>query len=1745
MRKSTCLLPKVLFAVAFGLALLVCAPSAVVAQEDGVIPANYQSGSFFNRNLGTALRFNYHTQGYGTQEGVFSLGGMKVFNMEGATFFLDGQGTLSDDFGGGFNLGVGYRQLATLGNKTDSERIIGAGFWTDGQSSVNDNFFTQLGFSLESLGDLYDVRLNGSFPLDREKTGDATLTGASDAFFSGNNLFGAEETFGVDTALDVLDGEVAIRVADLEAWGFAGAYYLGGGEDDTGGYRLGVRGYAVPDVAVSFSVTEDDIYDTNFLFGITWFIGRTHRGNTPTGTLLDRFREPVLRNDFIAMTSRQETRVSGDALTLAGSTDLVSIVHVDSTAAAGGDGTFESPFDDISDVDDAGNSAANDIILVHGGSMFTGAEGQIVLQENQRLLGEGMDEMGNMIAHFVQTNAGSVALPETAVGAQDLLRPQIDGTGVAGTPMITLADGATVDNFTIDNAETGIFADGVTVPTGNTISNVLVSDATTGISLTNMMGTTVLDSNVIIERATGTALLIQDGSENVTMNGSINDTTGMSLVVSGRTGGTVQFNGTIDDDTNDDNSSTSMGVQIQGNADAVVSFDAASTLAIEVDGGAGVTGFDVQGNGSTTVSVTGTADIEARGDSRAVQFAGNTDSTTGLTFADLNASAINGNTVEVAGPGAVTMASVNTGSSNRGITNSGTGTAFANDGTGGSATMTINSNITNSGGGNVVAMTNRAEANDVFFNGDITDMSEGISVTNNSNGIMAFTGEVRLTNTGVNNSLTMTDNEGATVSFTDIQASTTDGNTLDVTGGGTLTISDANATNSIDSLGSGLAFRNVGNANGSAAVTIASTINNSAVTASGQSIDIRDRTENDIVINGNVSDDNEGINIQNNSGGLIAFAGETRLTMDGTDVPLTMLDNEGASVSFTDIQASSVDGNTLDVTGGGTLTISDANATNSFTNTGTGNVVDVTGSGAGAGVGDATVTIAGPITNSGGGLSVSVQDHLSNDITINGTVTDNDGGISLVDNLGTGTIDFQQAVVINQTNAASTSNLINLDSNTDKTIQFNGIMLDSDSTAAGAGTGFRAVGGGTLVVASPNTPGDNMIDMQNGTALDLNGMTIGAGGVAFDTVDVASGNGVGINLQTLDGAGQVAIGGGTNAGDGGTLVTTGTAISVNNANNVLATNMTVNNTGAAGGVLVTGQQAGSTATFTGLNVTTANADAVAVNTNTDGTIIFNDLTATTTGTGGAVVSNNNADATLSINDMTLTATGTGAGFSATGTGNLAVTGDTSIDTTTGKVLEVVGQNISANSAFDTVNASGTVAGTAVELRDLTGSTVTVGSGTNAGDGGTLTTTGADGAVVVDNADNVTIDNVSINNAATNGAGLIVRNNTTGARNFNNMVINTESQLAVNVNNNSGGTSTFADLTANTTASVAGQDAVAIQNNTGGTITVNTADVDADGAGRGVVVDSNGNATVNLNSQTINTETGTGLLVMGTGNTTTGGTGTITTTTGFGVDVLNAEDANLSGLTVVSGAADSVRVQHTDAATSDVTLNTLTITGATNNGVNIISDGTGEFDMAITNSNISTSGAGNEAVFYDLGANHQGRSDFTLTGSTLSADADNALQATLDQGTGDVRFLVQQNINISSDIAGEGAVDISVTSGLALNATIGNTVTSDAGDPVAVPDSVGDFNLFTNTNAGGDPFRMEVNDAGATINLDLRDNTASGGSVSYQLFQNAGTFNLVDRVDTLGGAGGPNNIGTVVEAAGVTTDIAPPVSAPTP
>ena len=1531
MRTLTCLLPKNVYFAAIGLAIVLTGTGApLCAQEGDVIPARQQnSGSFFNRQLGTALRFNYHTQGYGTQDDVVSLGGMKIFNQEGATWFLDGQGTLSNDFGGGFNLGGGYRQLTNSTSPLmsfDPQRILGFGFWTDGQSTSSDNFFTQLGFNLESLGDTVDMRLFASFPLERTKTSDPVLSSVGRPIFAGNNLFNATETVTTDTAHSVLDGEIAKRISDLEAWAYVGGYQLGGGAVNATGYRAGVRGYALPDLALSLQVTDDDVYATNVLFGITWFVGRTNRCNGPCGTILDRFREPVLRNNFIATTSVQQTRAAGAAATDPDTGVAKVFQFADSSAAGGGDGTFENPFNNLTDA--TNGHMENDTILGVSGSVFTDT---LTLMNNADFLGEG-----NNIPHLFQTtNFGIVTLPETSPGAGAGVAPILNLA--AGQTGITAGDNSQINNFTINGGDIAVLADGTASPT---LSNLDINNPTgDGVVLRNVTGTAIVENTVTIDGAVGRALFVDGGVDGMALAATITNSMDRSLEIANRTGGTVNYTGTINDDGG-------TGIRIANNTDTTVNLT--STATVDADGMPIDNGIDINtasgnaieftGNTNSIANFSGTVGVTATGAANnGINITGN-DVNSAVTFTNLDATAAGGNAVNVTGGGTMTFNSDTTTDVTRTIANTGTGNAFTNVGdpvADNNASIVVNSNIENSGGGRSVDVQNRT-ANDIALNGTVMDTGNGLLVENNTAGVIGFNDLVTSQVTGVSNAVTLLNNTGATIGFTGVNLASAQGTGFSATGGGTLAVitpTDAANSNTITTE-DGIGLELVG----------------MTIDAGGALFDVVNVTQGD----------NEGVILRNLDGtGLVTVGG-------GIDP------GDGGTLSTA--------GDAVVVDNANNVTVTNVTIAN---NLGAARGVVVTNQAAGSA---ATFT----------GLNVNTAD--GNAVTIGTPGNSNEDGVIAFTNLTATT--------------SGTGNGVNMDN--DDTSIANISVNDMIVNATGTGMGFTATGGGNLTVAGTNT-----IDSE--------------GNVAFQA---------------------------------------------NNTRNLTASNVTIDNT-TGKGVRVTGlDEAADTATLNNFTVTTTTVDGVLVDGNTNGTINLNMLNATSTD-GRPVVVNGNPGATVNINDMEATATGAGDAFTATNGGVLNMTGINNVTAETGRgvILDgAAGIEIgAANATFNNVTVNNGAA-RGIVIQDTTG------AGQVIVNGGTLTT--AANAVRVMDGQSVSLNNLQITNGLTAGGGIFARNSAGDTLALQNITIDTDTEKGVDVQ---GGTFTANGANTITTMTGTGLD---LRNATIGAGGVSFNSVNVDGATRGVVLDALEGSQVTVGSNA---------------------TASTLNTTGDAIVVTNVANADINNVDVTSTGGRGLVVTNDDANNLDLSVDDLTVANTGTIALEANHAGAGNFTFSTTNSDLD------DNVL--INANGAGDVNFNFNDNMVTTiGAEMAFELLLNNNVTNAVVNVHRNALVADNAS---AFDFNMNSAAVKNVTFtlsNNTATNNSASASAAIDAFGptilgatiNDNTFTNTGAG-DNLDLGANSGTTIANLSMDRNTTNGGTDNVVLRElNGADFNIVDR-----------------------------------
>jgi hypothetical protein len=500
------------------------------------------------------------------------------FRMDDSLYFTDLRffPTIEGTFGG--SVGLGYRYYSK-----SWDRVFGVSGWYDADGT-RDDYFQQLGLSLETYSGPFDFRTNFYLPVGQTDRQNSLAVVDNSARFAGNNVVYNElETF--TAAMRGLDMEAGIGIPGEFATqhslrAYAGWYYF---VDDQGDHIVGASARIQANLAsgldAAVQVTNDNFYDTRAFVTLSWTFGPLRRSENSQTTAEGRLGEHVTRNYTVLAPTR--SRVDADVVAVDPQTGSpYTFAHVDSAAAPGGNGTVNNPFQTIA----AAQAANDDIVFVQAGSVFHGANATITMAPGQAILGDGAG-----IQHTVAIpQLGNLVLPHAAAGSS---LPVLDSaTGNA----VVLASNSVFSGFTITNSTAnGLY--------GNGLSNAFVANVTVdhsgadGIHLLNSAGI-VTFSNTSITNSAGDGLAILGGSGNVTFGGQIAGSQGHDLTVSNTSGGTVdltnaQFTG-----------SGSQGILLQNDAGNInfnnLTVTNSAGKGIDIEGASGT----VQFSGTTTVS---------------------------------------------------------------------------------------------------------------------------------------------------------------------------------------------------------------------------------------------------------------------------------------------------------------------------------------------------------------------------------------------------------------------------------------------------------------------------------------------------------------------------------------------------------------------------------------------------------------------------------------------------------------------------------------------------------------------------------------------------------------------------------------------------------------------------------------------------------------------------------------------------------------------------------------------------------------------------------------------------------------------------------------------------------------------------------------------------------------------------------------------------------------------------------------
>src|SRR5579862_1667702 len=348
------------------------------------------------------------------------------------TPFLDAKSHAFDNGKWAANAGVGLRTL--WGNRT-----YGINTYYDYRNTQRFHS-NQIGVGLETLGALFDFRINGYLPVGAKTSHPYH---ADFGAFSGNFMLVSQK---YESAMKGADAEFGFHLGKSKSFDFytaAGPYYfIGEMAPATWGGKARISGTFKDILTLEISDSCDRTFHNkfqgqislNFSFGPKSKVQAQGRTCKVAHTLNERMLQPVGRQEIIVIGKTRKNTVAIDPAT----GRPYFFVFVDNTSHS--NGTYLSPYPTLAQAQ--ANSGPSDIIYVFpGDGTTTGMDSGITLQANQKFWGSG-------ISHSIQTSAGTIFIPAQNNSSPTITNTNINTRGNA----ITLATNNAISGFIITSA---------------------------------------------------------------------------------------------------------------------------------------------------------------------------------------------------------------------------------------------------------------------------------------------------------------------------------------------------------------------------------------------------------------------------------------------------------------------------------------------------------------------------------------------------------------------------------------------------------------------------------------------------------------------------------------------------------------------------------------------------------------------------------------------------------------------------------------------------------------------------------------------------------------------------------------------------------------------------------------------------------------------------------------------------------------------------------------------------------------------------------------------------------------------------------------------------------------------------------------------------------------------------------------------------------------------------------------------
>lgn len=467
------------------------------------------------------------------------------------TPFLDVRGHVFNNGKWAANAGIGLRRL--WGN-----RAYGLNAYYDYRNPGRFNS-NQIGLGVETLGKLFDFRLNGYLPVGRKISDpyDATFVA-----FSGHNMIVSQK---YQSAMKGANAEFGFHFEKSKSFDFyaaAGPYYfIGEFTHATWGGKARISGTYKDTLTLEISDSYDRTFHNkfqgqislSFSFGPKSKVKEEGRTCELANTLNNRMLQSVDRQEIIVIDEPRKKTIGIDP-----ATGLpYFFVFVDNTSSS--DGTYESPYHSL--IQAQNNSSPNDIIYVFPGNGTTaGMDSGIFLKANQKFWGSG-------VSHSIQTAQGMISIPAQSNSSPTITNTNIDTEG----NVITLATNNAISGFTITSAlNDAIYG---TNPQSLEVSSCTIKNTTTFAIEASFPGDASISitNNQFLNNVNGVSLTLNGTSTLVCSNNTFKNQTSVSNVPLELAANNNVFTALIENNIFSNNTTGSIRVNLDNAVDTNIS----------------------------------------------------------------------------------------------------------------------------------------------------------------------------------------------------------------------------------------------------------------------------------------------------------------------------------------------------------------------------------------------------------------------------------------------------------------------------------------------------------------------------------------------------------------------------------------------------------------------------------------------------------------------------------------------------------------------------------------------------------------------------------------------------------------------------------------------------------------------------------------------------------------------------------------------------------------------------------------------------------------------------------------------------------------------------------------------------------------------------------------------------------------------------------------------------------------------